>query len=77
MSTLRLFDGITAAEVARVLEAVLTCPDRGSVFPNTSQPECGCAELTACRAGRGRDGAVTLEDCVRCRAAALGIGLRG
>lgn len=61
------------AEIRRVLEAVRTCPDRGAVLPHPLQPECGCAELTECRAGRGRRGAVTLEECVRCQCRALGI----
>jgi hypothetical protein len=66
----------TPAQIAQVLDAVRGCPDRGSVLPHTEQPECGCAERTECRAGRGRSGggAVTLEDCVRCRALVLGMG---
>lgn len=56
-----------------VLEAVRRCPDRGRVLPHSLQPECGCAELTECRAGRGaRPGAVTLIECVQCRCRALG-----
>lgn len=61
------------ALVGRVLEAVRTCPDRGPVLPTSSQPECGCAELTECRAGGGPSSGVTLEACVRCRCAALGV----
>jgi hypothetical protein len=60
--------------VPRVLAAVRGCPDRGPVLPHHRQPECGCAELTECRASRGASGAVTLEECVRCRYEALGLG---
>ena len=69
MNTRERFHATTAAEMSRVLVAVRTCPDRGSVLPHSVQPECGCAELTACRAGLGRAGAgaVSLEECVRCR----------
>ena len=50
------------------LESVRTCPDRGSVLPVSKQPECGCAELTECRAGRGKTpGAVTLAECLNCK----------
>ena len=38
-----------------VLSAVRECPDRGEVLPHTQQPECGCAELTRCHAGRGTE----------------------
>jgi hypothetical protein len=65
---------ITREQMARGLAAVHNCPDRGSVLPWADQPECGCAELSECRAGLGRAGAVTLEECVRCRCGALGIG---
>ena len=71
MNTRERFHATTAAEMSRLLVAVRTCPDRGSVLPHSVQPECGCAELTACRAGLGRAGAgagaVSLEECVRCR----------
>jgi hypothetical protein len=51
-----------------VLAAVARCPDRGDVLPVSLQPECGCAELTRCRAGLGAvPGSVTTADCVRCR----------
>jgi hypothetical protein len=73
MNTRNALRGTTADAMARVLSAVWNCSERGSVLPHTHQPECGCAELTACRAGRGHAGAVTLEECVRCRAAALGV----
>ena len=66
MNTRERFQATTAAEMSQVLLAVRTCPDRGSVLPHSVQPECGCAELTACRAGLGRAGAgagaVSLED---------------
>jgi hypothetical protein len=61
-----------------VLAAVRDCPDRGPVLPLSAQPyaEEGCqtcGELQECRAGRGaRPGAVTTEECVRCRFEALG-----
>jgi hypothetical protein len=65
---------MTGVSQEQVLAAVWTCPVRGSVLPHTLQPECGCAELTECHAGRGkRPGAATLEECVRCRCAALGV----
>jgi hypothetical protein len=52
----------------QVLAAVMACPDRGSVLPVGLQPECGCAELTECRAGHGAmPGRVTTADCVACR----------
>jgi hypothetical protein len=55
-------------EMIRVLAAVRSCPDRGAVLPVSDQPECGCAELTECRAGRGYEpGKVTLTNCVECR----------
>ena len=61
-------------DLARVLHAVSACPERGGVLPHTEQPECGCAELSACRAGRGTfPGRVTTTDCVVCRCRALGI----
>jgi hypothetical protein len=57
-----------------VLAAVASCPDRGEVLPHAQQPECGCAELTRCRAGKGSvAGRVTTTDCVVCRCQALGI----
>jgi hypothetical protein len=57
-------------EFARVLAAIAGCPDRGSVLPTSLQPECGCAELSECRAGKGRGrepGQVTTADCMRCK----------
>lgn len=54
------------------LAAVSACPHRGPTLPHTQQPEatgcgCGSAELTECRAGRGRrPGAVTLAECLEC-----------
>lgn len=52
---------------ARILAAVAVCPYRGPVLPVSQQPECGCAELTACRAGKGqRPGKVTLANCMEC-----------
>src|SRR4051812_11131451 len=54
-------------ELSDVLGAVSTCIDRGAVLPASLQPECGCAELTECRAGRGSvAGRVTLQDCIAC-----------
>lgn len=52
---------------AALLPLVAACPDRGSVLPHALQPSCGCAELTECRAGRGkRRGRVTLAECLAC-----------
>src|SRR5947209_1882569 len=49
------------------LEAVTSCPHRGSVLPVSLQPGCGCRELSECRAGRGTTvGRVTLRDCLAC-----------
>lgn len=49
------------------LKVIAKCPDRGSVLPHPRQPECGCAELTECRQGKGKEpGAVTLSDCLAC-----------
>jgi hypothetical protein len=63
-----------AGDVAVVLAAVASCPGRGSVLPHTAQPECGCAELTECHAGRSHGLAgVTLAECVACRWEALGL----
>ncbi len=51
----------------RVLANVAACPQRGRILPHTLQPECGCAELTECLAGRGHHpGRVTVRDCVAC-----------
>jgi hypothetical protein len=59
-------DAIDAA-VARALARVAACAHRGPVLPVSQQPECGCAELSECRAGKGRvPGRVVLSDCVRC-----------
>jgi hypothetical protein len=53
--------------VGRRLALVRECPDRGGVLPVSLQPECGCAELTECRRGRGRrPGRVTLDECLEC-----------
>jgi hypothetical protein len=50
-----------------VLAEITRCPYRGLVLPASLQPECGCAELTECRAGRGDPpGQVTTSDCVAC-----------
>ena len=66
---------LTDLDVRRVLAAVADCALRGNVLPHSRQPECGCAELTECRGGRGRDGAggVTREECVKCRCEAMGV----
>src|SRR5579883_1497621 len=54
-------------DIGEVLAAISSCPDRGNVLPPSQQPECGCSELSECRAGRGRTpGLVTLPDCVAC-----------
>jgi hypothetical protein len=53
--------------MSATLALVAACPDRGSVLPVSQQPECGCAELTECRRGKGaRPGAVTLSECLAC-----------
>lgn len=50
-----------------LLAAVSACKDRGRTLPHAAQAECGCGELTECRAGRGRiPGSVTLRDCLAC-----------
>jgi hypothetical protein len=49
------------------LARISSCADRGRVLPLGEQPECGCAELTECRKGRGRlAGKVTMGDCLSC-----------
>jgi hypothetical protein len=51
----------------RTLDLVSSCPDRGPVLPVSLQPECGCAELSECRAGKGTPaGRVTLRNCLAC-----------
>lgn len=58
----------------RLRDAVLACPDRGSVLPISQQDDCGCRgrELTECRAGQGAlPGRVTLAECFECRASVL------
>jgi len=51
-----------------VRDAVNACPHRGPVLPVSQQPECGCAELSECRSGRGaRPGRVTLRECLDCQ----------
>ena len=50
-----------------LLAAVSACGHRGRTLPHTTQAECGCGELTECRADRGRSpGRVTLRDCLAC-----------
>jgi len=50
-----------------VLASIASCVNRGMVLPVSLQPECGCAELTECRAGRGAGaGGVTLQECIAC-----------
>lgn len=56
---------------AESLEAVKNCPSRGPTLPHTLQPDCGCAELSECRAGKGTvPGRVTLQNCIECQGAA-------
>lgn len=56
-------------ERAALLARVAACPDRGPVLPVGLQPDCRCAELSECRAGRGAvPGRVALGDCLQCRA---------
>ena len=60
-------------DLREVLAVVSGCPERGPVLPPTLQPECGCSELTECRAGRGEyPGRVTLQDCLSCVAGRWG-----
>ena len=57
-----------------ILDAVAACPDRGPVLGVSFQAECGCGELTGCRAGRGSvPGRVTLDDCLICRVDATAV----
>ena len=55
-----------------LLARVAACPDRGGVLPLYRQAEgCGGGERSECRAARGpacRRHAVTLAECLRCRA---------
>ncbi len=56
-----------AIDLSAALGAVSACPHRGPVLPVSLQPECGCSELSKCRAGRGLvPGRVTLPDCLAC-----------
>jgi hypothetical protein len=56
-----------AIDLSSALGAVSACPHRGPVLPVSLQPECGCSELSECRAGRGLvPGRVTLLDCLAC-----------
>ena len=56
-----------ASNLAERLAAVRSCPHRGEVLPHTLQPDCGCAELSRCRADRGDPpGRATLDDCLLC-----------
>lgn len=67
----RLSTEAKAAVDPMIRDAVLSCPDRGSVLPLSLQDDCGCLgrELTECRAMRGiTPGRVTLRECLRCRA---------
>lgn len=53
--------------VPDALGLVSACPHRGPVLPLRHQPECGCAELSECRDGRGgTPGRVTLRECLAC-----------
>jgi hypothetical protein len=53
--------------LASELAKVAACLRRGPVLPHSLQAECGCAELTECREGRGvHPGRVTLRDCLAC-----------
>lgn len=74
------------AMAAELLPLVAACPGRGPVLPVSMQRECGCGELSLCRACRGpasRPGEVTLDDCLLCVSSAfeefpaLGDGDRG
>jgi hypothetical protein len=54
-------------ELEGVLAAISACPHRGPVLPMSLQPECGCSELSECRAGEGAEpGRVTIQDCLSC-----------
>lgn len=56
-----------AIDLSAALGAISACPHRGPVLPLSLQPECGCSELSECRAGRGLvPGRVTLTDCLEC-----------
>lgn len=57
----------TGLDLDGILSSVRVCKHRGALLPQSLQPECGCGELTECRAGRGaRPGHVTLQDCIAC-----------
>ena len=60
---------MTEERKRELLPLVSACPHRGHVLGVSQQRECGCAELTECRAGEGpahRPGAVTLAECLAC-----------
>ena len=68
--------GSAVDEIKRLLPLVAACPDRGSVLPVSIQAECGCGELSECRAGKGNyPGRVTLQDCIDCRRVATSLDL--
>lgn len=63
-----------AAQAER-LALVLGCSARGPVLPVSLQPECGCAELSECRSGRGKTaGRVTLAECLECVSGEVDLG---
>jgi hypothetical protein len=58
----------------RLLTAIGSCPSRGPVLPVSQQAECGCSELTECRAGKGATpGRVSMDECLVCRIDAEGL----
>lgn len=47
------------AESLRRLRLARACENR-------TAPQCGCAGMATCRLGKGRDGQVSLSECVAC-----------
>jgi hypothetical protein len=54
-------------ELNELLERIARCPNRGRILPPSLQAECGCSELSECKAARGRrPGWVSLDECLNC-----------
>lgn len=51
---------VPVAESLRLLKIARACEHRDTAIP------CGCSGLAICRLGKGRDGVVSLAQCVQC-----------
>lgn len=50
---------IPVAEASRLLKLARACPSR-------TAPQCGCAGMATCLAGKGKAGQVSLSECAQC-----------